>query len=94
MKRHDFFGYMAAKDNDAAWLSFIQTWYNETRKYEGDLSDMRDGQIIMNALHDFRVDLYHFATATPFDPFYRDGLLREFGDNIYEEWVKRYVTSN
>lgn len=91
MKRGDFYGFMAAKDNDVLWLTFIQSWY----KADCEIGDgQRDGQRIMNALYGLRVDLYHFATATPFDPFYRDGLLREFGDNIYEEWVKRYVLDN
>lgn len=93
MKRHDFFGFMAGKDNDPDWLSFIQSWYNESRKYEGDLAGMRDGQIVMNALYDVRPDLYHFATATTFDPFYVDARLREFGDRIYDEWVRLLVTT-
>ena len=96
MKWSDFYGYMAAKDNDADWLAFMQDWLNmDMDRYGRGVHDMsselRAGQRVMNALHRVRPDLYDWATATIFDPFYVDGRLQEFGDRIYNEWIKRLL---
>lgn len=88
MNRSDFYGYMTGKSNDAKWLAFMQEWVNADYRH-GYKPGLRDGQNVMNALFDVRPDLYKYATATTFDPFYKDGNLREFGDRIYERWNER-----
>jgi hypothetical protein len=90
----EFILWMAGKDNDPEYGQFIKDWHDATVAYIKQLGpnhDWRTGQLLMNALYQVRPDLYHFATGTSFDPFYRDGNLSEFGERIYDQWVKQYV---
>lgn len=89
MTATEFILLMAGKDNDPDWGQFVADWHDATVAYikQGITRDWRTGQLLMNALHAVRPDLYDFATAAIWDPFYRDGNLYEFGERIYEQYV-------
>ena len=93
MTATEFILLMAGKDNDPDWGQFVADWHDNAVAYIRQLGpnhDWRTGQLLMNALHNVRPDLYHYATATSFDPFYRDGTLYEFGERIYERYVQQF----
>lgn len=72
-------------DQSPEWQEFCRQWAGERQKY--DVPEQRQGQQLMNALYDFRPDLYNYVTGTLFDPFYQDKHIETFLKKLYDRFI-------